>query len=312
VSEPIPQSGPETWLAARLAKGLPAETWKPMARIGRCTFSGYEVSDTGSARSLSRTGRNGRPLDGGPVSTRRSSSGYLQLDMRCDSEACKGAHTFTVQKAVLWTFDKPRPRGMDASHLYGNPEHNWYPEGLAWEDKPTNEGRKIDRPPPPDPAHPCRNAAAGCENKVLNEGRRCEPCCADAGRDIAAMLRAGARLSEAAEKYEYTSLAWPLQLAAKYGGYTGTMADAMNLRPAPKGWRKVAAKLLKVGLCQRSQSVSTGGGRWGTPLGDLSRDLSQRVTTVTAGSRKTLARLRRGVPGAPNWYPPGVCGGRCP
>src|SRR5580704_3332452 len=94
---------PETWLARRLAAGLPAETWKPMARIGRCEFSGYEVSDTGRGRSLDRTGRNGRPLKGGTVSTRLNSSGYHQMDMRCDSPGCKNSHTFTVQKAVLWT-----------------------------------------------------------------------------------------------------------------------------------------------------------------------------------------------------------------
>jgi len=237
---------PATWLERRLAKGLPAVTWKPMARVGRCTFTGYEVADTGRGRSLPRTGRNGRPLEGGEVSTRLNSSGYVQMDMRCDNPDCKSAHTFTVQKAVLWTFDRPRPRGMDASHLYGNPLHNWWPEGLAWETKPANEARKIDRPPPPEPANPCKNAAAGCENKVLNEGRRCEPCCANAGRDIATMLRAGARLPEAAAKYGYTSYAWPLELAKKYGAYTGTMAEAMGLPRQLKGWRKVAARLLKV------------------------------------------------------------------
>jgi hypothetical protein len=245
VSEPIPQPGPETWLAARLAAGKPAETWKPMARIGRCAFTGYEVTDTGRARSLPRTGRNGRPLEGGEVSIRPHGE-YFKLDMRCDNPDCKSAHTFTVQKVVLWTFAGRRPSGKQASHLHGHPEWNWYPENLAWEDQDVNEGRKTDRPPPPEPAHPCRNAAAGCENKVLNEGRRCEPCCADAGRDIATMLRAGARLPEAAEKYGYTSLAWPLQLAVKYGAYEGTMTEAMGMRPQPKGWRKHVAKLLGV------------------------------------------------------------------
>lgn len=236
---------PETWAAGRLAAGRPAETWKPMARIGRCGFTGYEVSDTGRARSLERTGRNGRLLPAGDISGRPHKDGYVLADFRCDNPGCKRAHTFTLQKVVLWTFDKPRPRGMDASHLYGNPAHNWWPEGLAWEDKPTNEARKIDPPPPPEPAHPCRNAPA-CGNKVLNADRRCEPCCADAGRDIAIMLRAGTPLQEAAEKYGYTSLAWPLQLAAKYGGYAGTMAEAAGQRPQLSGWRKKAARLLGV------------------------------------------------------------------
>ena len=60
------------------------------------------------------------------------------------------------------------------------------------------------------------------------------------------MLRAGTRLPEAAAKYEYTSYAWPFQLAVKYGKYTGTMAEAMGLPRQLKGWRKRVAKLLKV------------------------------------------------------------------
>jgi len=58
------------------------------------------------------------------------------------------------------------------------------------------------------------------------------------------MLRAGARLPEAAAKYGYTSLAWPLQLAVKYGAYEGTMAEAMGQRPQLKGWRKRVARLV--------------------------------------------------------------------
>ena len=239
------QPGPDEWLAARLAAGKPAESWKPMATIGRCAFSGYEVSDTGLARSLPRTGRNGRPLAGGDVKGRPHKDGYVLADFRCDNEACKRAHTLTMQKVVLWTFDKPRPRDMQASHLYGNPDHNWYPEGLAWETQPDNEARKIDPPPPPEPAFPCLNEPDGCPNKVRKTGRRCEVCVAAAGRDIAGMLREGIPLLTAADKYGY-QLAWAHQVAKKYGGYTGTMTEATRLRPPLKGWRKMAARLLKV------------------------------------------------------------------
>lgn len=238
--------GPETWLAARLAAGLPAETWMPMARIGRCEFSGYEVSDTGRARSRDRAARNGRPLTGGPVSTRSHKDGYVLADFRCDNPACTRAHTFTLQKAVLWTFDRRRPRGMDASHLYGNPGHNWWPEGLAWEDKPANEGRKIDRPPAPGPTHPCRNAPDGCGNKVINPGRRCKPCVVAAGQDIAGLCRTGTPLPEAAARYGI-QVDWAYKIACDHGGYTGSKAEAIAQRPSLKGWRKKAAQLLGVG-----------------------------------------------------------------
>jgi hypothetical protein len=216
-----------------------------MARIGRCAFSGYEISDTGLARSLPRAGRNGKPLDGGPVTTRPHKDGYVLADFRCDNPDCKRAHTLTMQKVVLWTFDRPRPRGMQASHLSGNPAWNWWPEGLAWEDQPTNESRKENRPPPPEPTYPCKNAGSGCENKVLNEGRRCTSCVTAAGQDIAGMCRAGVPLPEAAAKYGY-QLAWAYQVARKYGGYAGTMDEAIGRRPPLKGWRKRAARLLKV------------------------------------------------------------------
>jgi hypothetical protein len=238
--------GPGAWLAARLAAGKPAETWKPAAQIGRCGFSGYEISDTGCARSIDRAGRDGRPLTGGPVSTRPHKDGYVLLDLRCDNPDCKRAHTFTMQKVVLFTFDRRRPRGMQASHLSNNPAWNWYPEGLAWEDQPANEARKESRPPAPDPTHPCKNAPAGCPNLVINPGRRCVDCVAEAGRQIADMLRDHRPLHEVAEHFGYTSPDWAFDLAVKYGGYTGTKAEARTQRRPLKGFRKFAARLLDV------------------------------------------------------------------
>ena len=245
VSERIPGPGPETWLRDRLAAGKPAETWKPMAKIGRCEFSGYEISDQGNARSLDRIGRNGKPIQGGTVTPRPHKDGYGLADFRCDNPDCKRAHTLTMQKVALWTFVGARPHGMNASHLHG-PAYNWVPEAVGWEPIEVNEGRKEDRPPPPEPTHPCRNASTGCPNLVINEDRRCEPCCAEAGRDIADKLRAGIPLPDAAKPYGYKSMAWPYQLSKKYGGYTGTMTEAMTQRPPLKGWRKRAARLLKV------------------------------------------------------------------
>ena len=235
--------GPEAWLAARLAAGKPAETWKPVPRIGRCAFSGYEASDTGRARSLDRIARNGRPLQGADVSTRPHEAGYVLLDMRCDNPACARPHTFTMQKVVLTTFDRPRPRGMDASHLSGNPAWNWFPEGLAWEPKPDNEARKESRPPPPEPSHPCRNAPA-CPNLVIHEGRRCLNCVTAVGLEAAGMLRAGMPLQQVAEHFGYTGGDWVYGLAVKYGGYDRSKAEARTQRPPLAGWRKHVARLI--------------------------------------------------------------------
>jgi hypothetical protein len=239
---------PEVWLARRLEAGLPAEIWKPVPKIDGCLFSGYEARDTGCARSLARTGRNGRPLEAGPVSTRTNKNDdYIRLDMRCDSPDCKRPHTFTMQKVVLYTFDRPRPRGMQASHLHDHPEWNWWPENLAWEDQPANERRKVDRPQPPGPTHPCKGIQGpGCPNLVVNPGSRCRDCAAGIGRLIADMLHAGTPLPEAAAVFGYRNLAWALHLAQEFGGYTGTMAEAMASRPPLKGWRQKAARLLGV------------------------------------------------------------------
>ena len=239
---------PETWLARRLAQGKPAESWKAVPKIDGCTFSGYEAQDLGAVRSLDRAGRNGRPLEGGPVSTRTNKNDdYIRLDMRCDNPACKRRHTFTMQKVVLYTFAGPRPRDMQASHLHDHPEWNWWPENLAWEDRPTNERRKTNRPPPPGPTHPCRGVdGPGCPNLVVNPGSRCLDCVTECAQRMADMLRAGTPLPEAAARYGYKNLDWAWKLTGKYGGYTGDMAEAMGQRPPLTGWRKKAARLLGV------------------------------------------------------------------
>lgn len=161
-------AGPEAWLAARLAAGRPAETWKPLPRIDGCAFSRYEASDAGGARTLDWQGRNGRFLPARELGGRPHRDGYILDDYRCDDPArCprRGRHTFTRQKVVLSTFDKPRPRRMQGSHLTGNPVWNWFPEGLAWEDQPANELRK----------HPAARAAAARKARAAQLASRSEP-----------------------------------------------------------------------------------------------------------------------------------------
>lgn len=231
-------STPDEWLAARLAAGKPAETWKPLPPVDGCAFTRYEASDTGRARTAA----------GDPVSTRLHKDGYLLADFRCDDPAaCKrkkrGVHTFTMHKVVLAAFAGPRPAGMQGSHLHGNPAWNWVPEGVGYEDQPANERRKTTRPVPPDPTYPCRNAPS-CPNLVINEGRRCLACVAETGRQAAEMLRTGKPLQEVAEHFGYTGGDWVYKLAVQHGGYGKSKAEARTQRPQLTGWRAKVARLV--------------------------------------------------------------------
>ena len=213
------QDGPETWLRDRLAAGKPAETWKPLPGWP------HEVSDQGRVRTA-----KGRIL-----ASRLNKDGYPQGDLY-DPETKKEAKGVPVHWCVLTAHAGPRPAGMQASHLSENPEWNWHPEGLAWEDQPTNEGRKTWRPRPPEPTHPCKNAPA-CPNLVLNPGRRCLDCVTEVGRQAAAMLD-GKPLFDVREHFGYKADKWVFDLAVKYGGYTGTIEDARG--PICKGCSRPA------------------------------------------------------------------------
>jgi len=206
--------GPGVWLAARLAAGKPAETWKPVAKIDGCTFSAYEASDQGRRRRL----------DGDPFSNRPGSGGYVRAKLSCDNPG-HGPHTITMQKIVLTTFDRPRPRGMEACHSKAGPQFNWWPEGVRWDTKPANEAEKDEPPTPPEPSFPCKNAPA-CPNLVVNEGRRCLDCVTEVGRQAAAMLNAGVVLFDVREHFGYKGDKWVFDLAVRYGGYAGSIEDA--------------------------------------------------------------------------------------
>ena len=111
---------PETWLAARLAAGRPAETWKPVPGWP------HEVSDQGRIRTakgrvLTQRAHN-RPREVPPE--RR----YRKADL------CVGAEkaTVLVHQVVLAAFAGERPAGQESRHLDDNPVHNWWPENLAW------------------------------------------------------------------------------------------------------------------------------------------------------------------------------------
>ena len=232
-------------------RGQAPARWKPMARVGRCAFTGYEATDTGLARSLPGLAATGAPSKAGRCPPASTSWRDVQMDMRCDNPDCRSAHTFTVQKAVLWTFDRPRPRGMDASHLYGNPLHNWWPKvsrGRA--SQPTRPARSTA------PRPPTHQSVQERRSRVREQGpERGAPmrCRADAGpvhRHDAPRWRtaAGGRgevrvhelcrgRSSSRSSTAPTRGPWPRPWAAQ-----GREGLAQGCRQAPEGGRRVTTQ----------------------------------------------------------------------
>ena len=73
------------------------ETWKPVAPMDGCTFSGYEASDKAQARSVDH-GRVTGSCTGKVLAARLDGDGYVLVDLRCDSTDPdhKRRHTFTL------------------------------------------------------------------------------------------------------------------------------------------------------------------------------------------------------------------------
>lgn len=200
------------------------ETWKPVAPMDGCTFSGYEASDKGRYRSVDRLVGN-RQLKGKVLATRRNDDGYVLVNIRCDNPDHKGAHTFSGHKITLTTFAGPCPPGMEACHSDRGKDFNWWPEGIRWDTKAGNHADMAAAGTAVIPeSFPCRNHDR-CGGTVRNPGRRCASCVAEVGRDAADMLRAGRSLQEVAEAFGYTTVDWVYRLAVEHG-YTGTKAEA--------------------------------------------------------------------------------------
>lgn len=192
-----------------------------------CTFSGYEASDKGRARSIDRQQGN-RQLRGKMLSSRLDGDGYVLIDLRCDSTdpGHNRRHTFLMHKVVLTTFDKPCPEGMETCHSDRGPAFNWWPEGIRWGTKPENHADKVaaGTATVPEPSFDCRNAPA-CGNKVMTRGRRCIACVKQVGADAAALLNAGTPLEQVATRFG-NGADWIFRLAVEYGGYEGTRTQA--------------------------------------------------------------------------------------
>src|SRR5271166_5759350 len=216
------------------------ETWKPVAPLGGCTFSGYEVSDKGRTRSVDRKQGN-RQLRGQVLAAKPHEDGYVLTTIRCDStdQAHERRHTVTVHKVMLTTFDGPCPPGMEACHSDRGPAFNWWPEGVRWDTKPRNHADQVAAGTAVVPeSFPCRNHAR-CGGAAKSEGRRCPGCFAEARQQAAALLVRGMPLPEVAARLG-NSERWIHQIAAE-GGYGGSIADARAQRPGVR--QRVALRL---------------------------------------------------------------------
>lgn len=207
------------------------EGWRPVAPLDGCTFSGYEVSDKGQARSIDRKSGN-RQLKGKVLAARRTDDGYALVNIRCDSTDPEHnrVHTVTVHKLVLTTFDRPCPPGMEACHSSRGPAFNWWPEGVRWGTKPDNHADMAAAGNAVVPeSFPCRNHAR-CGGTVRNPGRRCTDCVADVGREAAVLLGLGVNALDVASQFGYKDTRWVIKLASEHG-WEGTPEQARTQQP---------------------------------------------------------------------------------
>lgn len=125
-------TNPEIWLAARIAAGQPAETWKPVPgwyyeQVGLpVPAMPHQISDqsclrTAKGRVLTQRPHN-RPREVPPE--RR----YRQADLCLGKEKA----TVLVHQVVLAAFAGAPEPGQESRHLNDIPVHNWWPENLAW------------------------------------------------------------------------------------------------------------------------------------------------------------------------------------
>lgn len=113
---------PEAWLTARRAAGKPDERWEQIPGWP------HEVSDQGRVRTA-----KGKILTQRPNGRPEGSPPELQYRL-VDLYANKNKWTVAVHVLVLTVFEGLKSAGQQCRHLYGNPAHNWWPEGITWGD----------------------------------------------------------------------------------------------------------------------------------------------------------------------------------
>jgi hypothetical protein len=207
------------------------ENWRAVAPMDGCTFSGYEGSDKGRARSIDRKVGN-RQLRGKVLATRRHDDGYRLVNIRCDSTDPdhNRVHTLAVHRIVLTTFaGEPEP-GQEACHSDRGPAFNWWPEGVRWDTKAANHADMVAAGTAVVPeAFPCRNAER-CGGSAKQAGRRCAACVGEVGREAADLLDRGMNLLSVAGHFGYTTEDWVFKLAVQHG-YAGSKTQAMKQNP---------------------------------------------------------------------------------
>ena len=219
------------------------ETWKPVAKMDGCTFSAYEASDKGRARSVDRQIGN-RQARGVTFKAKPSKDGYVRIKLSCDNPG-HGAHTVTMHKIILTTFDQACPPGMEACHSDRGPAFNWWPEGIRWDTWKENDaertaalaakGRAANGRPMAAPKPPVMCVRCGAP---ATRGRRCHECVVAIGQEAGDMLRAGVKLEDANERIGYGNAVYLHTLAVTYGGWgqcptcsrSATKSPAVTLR----------------------------------------------------------------------------------
>src|SRR5271166_523169 len=257
---------PMTWLAARLAAGLPAETWKPVpawyyTQVGLIPpAEPHWCSDQGRIRNANLDDLadrpNNRPKELPPEHQ------YRIVNL------CTGGKKVTVpvHHVVLACFCPEDRAGRETRHLgkgQGCRAWNFYPEGIAYGDARENV---FDKPPevrsaaaaaaraaqtaagtakPPRPTFECRNHAR-CGGMVANEGSRCAACVVQVGKDAAVLLGLHMPSQAVGEHFGYTGPDWIFGLAIEHGGYQGGAAAARTQRPTL--WERVRIAWMKRGM----------------------------------------------------------------
>lgn len=223
-----------------------AGTWMPLP----APFSKYEVSDSGFGPDQRPVRRIGA-ADG--LATTVNNRGYLMVKPYDDNG--KRSPGKTVHSLVLLGFAGPCPPGQESRHLDDDPLNNrWRPGttreevqaaggNLMYGDKLDQARDKADngRPAVAPKLHRCPDQGQGCEGMVVNAGSRCRPCMVRAGERAGVMLAGGHGLMAVTQAVGYRKPERVWKLAAEFGGYAGTLADALTQKPP---WtRRVAVTL---------------------------------------------------------------------
>ena len=223
------------WDGTGVTWPVPGE-WYPLPP----PFSKYEVSFDGfgpDQRPVRRLGGTS------PLATQPSNHGEYLLVKPYDDNGKR--QTVPVHRLVLLGGDGACPPGLQSCHLDDDPLNNRWRPGSTEDERRAAGGNLIygtglrnarhkflngGQAPTPK-AYECVNHAR-CGGMVANEGSRCKPCAVEVGIAARVMLDQGLNLvTDVTPRLDYKSPDWVWKLAVKYGGYTGSLAQARAQQP---------------------------------------------------------------------------------